>query len=136
MPHLSKRKLDKKVLIEVYNKFLINVLQRGRIKSRINVFAELLTETEKIMLAKRFTLVCMLGEGYTFDDIQKKLCLSPSTISRFWGAIRVGKYQEIVNLAKRSRGGKRTSETFLDFIFGKIPSIHGPRWLWMDDLYR
>lgn len=134
MPHLSKKKLDNKLLVEVYNKFLINVLQRGRIKSRVDVFSELLTGTERVMLAKRFTLICMLGEGYTFEEIEEKLHLSPSTISRFWRGIQTGKFVEIVDLAKRLQKGKRTSEVFLDFIFGKMPSIHGPRWRWMDDL--
>ncbi|MFY9462259.1 MAG: Trp family transcriptional regulator [Candidatus Sungiibacteriota bacterium] len=81
MPHISKQKLDKEVLRSI-NDRLVDILADITLKEDIHDFInDLLTRTERIMLAKRLAIVVMLHKGYPFGVIRRTLKVSESTIS-------------------------------------------------------
>ncbi|HEY4521861.1 MAG TPA: Trp family transcriptional regulator [Candidatus Paceibacterota bacterium] len=84
MSHVSKRKLNKKVYQKIGDEFIQFVLELKSSAEAKSFLTNLLTKTERIMLAKRLAVIGMLIKGYSFEAIQKTLQISPSTIDRFW----------------------------------------------------
>jgi len=83
MPHVSQKRVKKDVFKRMSNEFINSVAflkTRPEIKGFLN---ELLTPTERIMLAKRLVIILMLQKGYPFNIIERTLKLSPSTVARF-----------------------------------------------------
>lgn len=88
MPHVSHKKLNKKIYKKIGNQFVEFVLELRSSKDTKNFLTNLLTRTERIMLAKRLAVICMLIRGYSFEVIQQILQVSPSTVDRFWKIIQ------------------------------------------------
>lgn len=97
MPQISRFPLKKKVREEIIRSFwwLIACFQRESEVERF--FNEFLTETEKLMFAKRLAIALMLEKGYSFYDIRNTLKVSTSTIFR------------ISNWLEKSGGGYRVA---------------------------
>ena len=131
MPHISKQKLEQRVADEIYTKLLDHVIYRGSAKDRSLVYGELFTDVEKIMLAKRLAVICMLGEGFSFDDIQETVKVSPSTVARVWSAMQKGKFDETIRIAKKNKTGKIILFILSTLTYAPRP-IHAPRWDWVD----
>ena len=103
MPHVSKKRLDKKTLGKIFGK-LISILSRAQNDKRLALLLdELLTETEKIMLAKRLAMILMLSGQTPQHRISEALKVSPSTLSRFSLAMEIGKYDLIRSISKKDR---------------------------------
>lgn len=103
MPHVSKKKLDQEIFEKIFRK-LVLVLEKAQNKNRLmSVLSELLTETEKIMLAKRLAIVLMLFGDTPQHRISEALFVSPSTITRTSLNIELGKYDTIINISKKER---------------------------------
>jgi uncharacterized protein YerC len=88
---------------KIYKELFDHLTAKGNAFDRAHVGTELFTPTERIMLAKRLAIICMLGEGYTFDDIQETLRVSPSTIGRIWEAMQKGKYTKIISIVRKRK---------------------------------
>jgi len=88
MPHVSRKKLKKKIYQKIGDQFIEFVLELKSSKDTKNFLTNLLTKTERIMLAKRLAVICMLMRGYSFEAIQRTLEVSPSTVDRFWKIIQ------------------------------------------------
>jgi transposase len=92
--------------------------------------AELLSQTERVMLAKRLAVVVMLTRGYSFSQIETMLSVTPQTVSRIFRELKKGNYRKISRYARdRTRHFKETG--FWDEIermlrLGMPPRI-GPR---------
>ena len=134
MPHISKKKPRKELFLKIYGRLLEDVLQRGGRTARAKLLGELLTDTEKIMLAKRFVAISMLGEGFTFEEIQEKLNLSPSTIARFWMTMQRGSYRHTIGRVHKRNVGKSLIDSVLTLVIGALQPVHAPRWRWLDEL--
>ena len=81
MPHVSKQKLDKETLNQISER-LITIIIKLQNKDEASAFLEdLLTKTERIMLAKRLAITIMLERGYPFQVISQSLKVSEATIS-------------------------------------------------------
>src|SRR3989344_5475135 len=81
MPHVSKQKLDKETLNQISER-LITIIIKLQNKDEAAAFLEdLLTKTERIMLAKRLAITIMLERGYPFQVISQSLKVSEATIS-------------------------------------------------------
>jgi TrpR-related protein YerC/YecD len=81
MPHVSPNKLHSKGLEQLLDKLGHAIAQlRGRAEVDL-FFNDLLTLTERIMLAKRLAIVFMLEKGFTFAQISSVLKVSEATIS-------------------------------------------------------
>ena len=81
MPHVSKNKLDQKTLYQISEKLFKAVKHLKREKEVSQFFSDLLTKTERIMLAKRLAIIIMLDAEYPFKVISRALKVSESTVS-------------------------------------------------------
>jgi len=82
MPHVSRHKIEKDVKNELEERVL-SFLNNTGAKTRRKIFQEILTPTERVMLAKRLTLVFLLDTQVPIEGISKSLKVSTSTIFRF-----------------------------------------------------
>lgn len=103
MPHVSKRKLDQKTFDKIFGKLVV-VLERAQNKQKfISVLHELLTETEKIMLAKRLAIILLLFGDTPQHRIAEVLLVSPTTISKIALQVEIGKYDSIKNISTKEK---------------------------------
>ena len=80
MPQVSKRPLAKNIQQNLYSIFWQTLAD---LKSSADVkefLTDLLTPTEKVMLAKRLAIALMLIKGYDYSSIRSTLKVSPQTI--------------------------------------------------------
>lgn len=81
MPHVSKNKIEHTVVDEIESHLAI-LFARIKNKQDITiVLNDLLTRTERIMIAKRLAIILMLERNYPFRIISKTLKVSEATIS-------------------------------------------------------
>ena len=105
MPHISKKKLDQKIISEL-EKHLLSVVRDSGTQTRMRIFDELLTKTEKAMLAKRIGILFLLKKGLSSYKISELLGVSPSTAERFERTMDSGAYRHIVDWVwKNSKEG-------------------------------
>ncbi len=132
MPHISRHIPEKKISDKIYTELIAYLTTKGSVRDRRELAFQLLTHTERIMLAKRLAIICMLGEGYSFEDIQETLRVSPSTVGRLWQGMQKDKYRHILRLAK-----KGLAISIID-LMEKILSLprprHAPRWQFLDKI--
>jgi|SRR3989344_1603159 len=103
MPHVSKRKLDPDTFDKIFRK-LIRVLECAQNKQKFTpVLSEILTETEKIMLAKRLAVVLLLFGNIPQHRIAEILLVSPTTVSKVSFQVEIGKYDSIKNISIKER---------------------------------
>ena len=100
MPHISSKKLKKEVLNKLYSEFS-GALDKSARKSRTRLFlGDLLTRTEKIMLAKRFAVIYLLSKKVPHSYIAESLGISYPTISRMSLKYDLGKYSSLLKTIK------------------------------------
>ena len=63
MTHVSKQKLKEEDFRKIYDQLISIFDTAGDDKRSDSLLKEFLTYAEKIMLAKRFAILCMLEEG-------------------------------------------------------------------------
>ena len=81
MPHISSYALHAKAVGHLLDK-LGRAIEHLKNRAEINLFFnDLLTPTERMMLAKRLAIILMLEKGFTFAQICSTLKVSESTIS-------------------------------------------------------
>ena len=83
MPQVSRNKLlpnEEKGLIESLNLVLSGISKREEMLRFLN---SLLTDTEKLMLAKRLAIIVLIKEGLKDSEISKSLNVTEMTISKF-----------------------------------------------------
>lgn len=103
MPHVSKRKLDPKTTDKIFKKLVI-ILERAQSKQKfVAVLDEILTKTEKIMLAKRLAIAILLFGDTPQHRIADALLVSPTTVSKIALQVEIGKYDSIKNIAIREK---------------------------------
>lgn len=82
MPHVSRNKLDQKIekqLTDTLDIVLTNLSKQDEVKGFL---LSLLTPTERIMLAKRLTIIILLNEGFSESEIADTLHVTRVTVSR------------------------------------------------------
>ena len=80
MPHVSRFPLKDQIKKEI-TQSLWWILAKFSTQNEIERFlGELLTPTEKTMIAKRLAIAAMLTKGYSYKDIGDVLKVSPTTI--------------------------------------------------------
>lgn len=106
MPHVSKQKIEQKVVAEL-ERHLYKLVRDSGSKTRLLVFGELLTKTETIMLAKRLGILLLIRKGLSTNKIGEILGISPSTAERFRHHVESHKYPHTTDwLWKNTREGK------------------------------
>lgn len=82
MPHISKRKLDKKTEKELIRNFDLVLTKISKDTEMQDFLGSLLTSTERVMLAKRLAIAVLLKENVSQENIANALCVTQATISR------------------------------------------------------
>ena len=96
MPHVSTKKLKKETLNKLYSEFG-KAFEKSAKKSEAKFFlGDLLTKTEKIMLAKRFAIIYLLSQGVPNSYIVESLGVSYPTLSRMSLKYDIGKYSSLL----------------------------------------
>jgi uncharacterized protein YerC len=84
MPHLSQKKLKKDAFKRISRQFTKTIAELET-KTETNKFLnEILTDTERTMLAKRLALLMMLKKEIPYSVIEGTLKVTPQTIARYW----------------------------------------------------
>lgn len=82
MSQVSKHKLNQNIydnIFTLFPKFVSRLSNQGKAPVAINT---IFSSTERTMFAKRLAASFMLIEGYTYDQIKSKLCISNGTIGK------------------------------------------------------
>jgi len=83
MPHVSRKKLDKKTQDKILKIFQL-ILAKLKKDKEVNDFVFLLlTPTERVMLAKRLATIILINEGLSDYQISKMLNISNTTVNKF-----------------------------------------------------
>ena len=102
MPHVSSKLLSSKKLAEL-DKRLFDAFASTNIRTRKQLYSELLTATERVMLAKRLEMMLLISKGISTHTISRVLCVSPSTVARFEQAVSNGKFRQTESWLKRQK---------------------------------
>lgn len=103
MPHISNRKIDQVLLNKLLGK-LISVLGKAKDKNHLHlILKELLTRTEKTMLAKRLAVILLLSDNIPQHRIAEILKVSPTTVTKMSLLMEIGKYNAILNISKKEK---------------------------------
>lgn len=107
--------------------YISSIIRDTGTKTRTRIFDELLTRTEKIMLAKRIGVLFLLKKGLSTYRISKMLGVSSSTVERFQKAKDAYRYRHTVDWVwKNSAGGafEKFLESLVALVFtGKTSSF-------------
>ena len=117
MPHVSKRKVEQKIITEL-EKYLYKLIRDSGSKTRLLVLGELLTKTETTMLAKRLGILLLLRKGLSTNKIAEILGISPSTAERFRHHLESHRYPYTINWL-----WKNTEKGALEDILTKLVSL-------------
>lgn len=129
MPQISKYKLDKDIETEMFQKFWSSVAQLRDASTVSAFFSDLLTDTEEIMLAKRFTIAVLICRGKRPVEIKSILHVAFSTIGSVESWVKNMKPDTRKLLEKLISDGKW--EKFLDRIdafLDELPPQYGTNW--------
>ena len=121
MTNISKDKVkteDYKVLQQQLH-ILISKLNTDTAKY---LFDDLLTETEQIMLTKRFAAIFMFNNYYSPYRVSQTLAISTSTANRLFEQFESGKFNNLLNCLK-----KKEFNQFLSLIEDLIMAQVSPR---------
>lgn len=127
MPHISSKKLKKEHLNKLYSEFG-TALEKSAKKSWLKFFLnDFLTRTEKIMLAKRFAVICLLSQDVPASYIAEGLGMSPATVFRMSLKYDIGKYSSLLRTIKNEN--KDIWEILEKILRAGLPPIAGRgRW--------
>jgi uncharacterized protein YerC len=117
MPHVSRKKLKKKVANELADEFL-SFLTTTRSKQDAR---ELLSQTERVMLAKRLSAVLLLARGYPSLQIELALGLTRQTTTRLRRALAQGRFNKVTKYARAAKAGSLSrGDAFVDLLIQKL----------------
>lgn len=121
MTQVSRYPISTKVADRIFEVFLKTLVEIKSNKEADQFISDLLTPTEKIMLAKRLAIAFLLEKGYDYRTIQKIIRVSAPTITSVNNARKYGSegYKRLV--AKIIKEEKLIS--FFDETVEKLLSI-------------
>lgn len=91
MPKVSKHKVDKELESEMFKQLWYSLGKINNSARSSDFFNDFLTESEKIMLAKRFTAAILINRGKSPSEIRESIHLSFSAIGSVSGWIKNAK---------------------------------------------
>jgi|SRR3989344_2859284 len=135
MPHLSKRKLERDVYLKIYEELNQCVTSYKNKLKREKFLEEILTITEKIMIAKRLAVMTMLVKGISSYGIEKSLKVSSSTVARLENMMEKGKFTNLQNflLEKQKSKAEIIFGEISNFLMATLTSNRRAQWKWIAD---
>lgn len=123
MTHVSKRKLHPNHERDIVGAFMHALFSTDVTRGKARVHA-ILTQTERVMLAKRLAIITMLNKKHSYYRICETLNVSVSTVRRLDTQLRAGDFDPLCRIFNRRL-------SFLDylelFLAAGSPSIAGAR---------
>lgn len=117
MTRISRFKLPQGVLLKIYQLFF-EVMARSKPKEIfLEIINDILSPTERIMIAKRITIIYLLIKGIDQRSIAKTLKVSTSTVSRYAVLIEgkeKGVRKIVENMIKKEKVLDFLEDTFVD----------------------
>lgn len=117
MSQVSKVKLDKELEHELYKQFWYSLAKINNSAKSSDFFSDMLTDTEKLMLAKRFAAAILIIRGKSPTEIRSAIRLAYSTIGSISSWVKNAKPATKNILEGLSK------EKNLDSVFDKIDEI-------------
>jgi len=114
VPHLSKRILEPKIKTDI-QKSLVNVIKGLNDPNDIEKFlSSVLSDTEKMMIAKRVTAAFLLRHNVESAKIQEMLKLTPGTVFRLklWIQTHVEGFNIVFDKLEREKRFEFAKEAF------------------------
>ena len=102
MPHLSKQKISVKTKKKL-DRYVLDYLKATGTKSREQIYLELFTATERLMISKRLMLIYLIDRGVPTHKISNVLKMSPSTVARFEVKIDRGLFRKTTGWLRNHR---------------------------------
>lgn len=126
---ISKKRLDKDIELEMFRQFWNSLSRISDPELASQFFSDLLTDTEKIMLAKRFTASILLIRGRSATDIKNTIHITYSTVGSVASWVKNAKPKTKKILLSLS--GEKEWERIIDKIesvLDKLPPMYGTDW--------
>lgn len=121
MPHVSKKKVDKKVLNEISD-FLVFVFAGVNNEKEMRMLMDaFLTSTEKIMLAKRLGIAYLVKEKVPLEEIAETLSITRPTIDkiRIWSKIEESGFELALKVLRKTKNMEAFKQIFKE-VLGKM----------------
>lgn len=125
MTHVSQKEVADRWLEKMSELLLAATTQPSSARGRKKVLMELLTDTEKLMLAKRVALVAMIAADFSSYTIAKRLKMSTATIKRFRKLFDGGAYEYLATELKKLKDQEVFWETLEKISRGGLPPVVG-----------
>lgn len=119
MSQVSKRFVNNKIQDRISSLFISGIILTQSKEEADSFIEDLFTPTERIMLAKRFSIAFMLLEGYDYESIKQVLKVSGSTISNvsYWLKSKGKGIRSIVKKIKKSESTRKFWDEIGETIF-------------------
>lgn len=128
MTHVSKNSLDVETEKKLKTQFA-QFFSKQTPKEIENLFSELLTPSEQIMLIKRLAVVIMLLKNESTYSIPKALQLSVSTVREIKTRYKLGKFDYLVDRYKdKSFNASAFLQILETLLNAGMPSLGKDRW--------
>jgi Trp operon repressor len=129
MVRISKKPVDEKLLTKIYKLFYEVFNRYDGQEDFLSIIDDILSPTEKIMLAKRLAIIYLLIKKVDYRDITDTLKVSSATVT-FYSTTFYKKDSRVVNIIKMMLKKEKVLN-FLDDFFADImihPGIHIGHW--------
>jgi uncharacterized protein YerC len=129
MAQVSRRKLDKDVEDELFGQLWMFLSQVRDPKRASQLYSDLLTETERVILAKRLATALLLIRKKKTQEIESAIAVSASTVSNVSQWLKYCRVETRKMLEKISR--KKDWERFfdkVDEVLDKLPPGYYSDW--------
>jgi len=130
MPQVSRRFLNPKTQERIFTLFISSIILSNSKEKAVSLVEDLLTPTEKIMLAKRFSIAYMLIQGYQYSTITQTLKVSKSTVGHvgLWLKHRGNGIRQIITSIKRNESLKNLLAELGDSVVEIVATAPGQDW--------
>jgi uncharacterized protein YerC len=123
MAFVSSKKLSRDVLSRIRYQLVELLLQQKTRKEVAQLVDELLTDTERLLLAKRVVLIIMLHNKCSYYEIHETLGVSTDTAARWHQALRAGELASIEKTLKRKGARDQLCDTIEVILRSGMPPI-------------
>ena len=127
MTRISRRPVKDHVIERIYELFFEAVGKKTKKQEFLEVIHDLLSPTERIMIAKRVTIIFLLMKKIDYQTISDVVKVSPSTIAKFQIIMENSKgiVKALQKILLNDKLVNILDEVILAF---KGPGMHGTNW--------
>ena len=127
MTRISRRPVKDHVIERIYELFFEAVGKKTKKQEFLEVIHDLLSPTERIMIAKRVTIIFLLMKKIDYQTISDVVKVSPSTIAKFQIIMENSKgiVKTLQKILLNDKLVNILDEVILAF---KGPGVHGTNW--------